>query len=90
MERKLVQGESLILGLEETISRGFAKEKVSKNTKKRHLWSVMTIERKKIREQYKCIYFMEEDFEDVNRDHNKLMVILMLAHNFINRQILVN
>ena len=36
------------------------------------------------------IYFIEEDFKDIDRDHDDLMVISTLMNNFLVKQILVD
>ena len=43
----------------------------------------MNVEHKKWREQYEPIYFTVEDFGDIDREHNDLMVISELIHNFL-------
>ena len=43
----------------------------------------MNAKYKKWWEQYELIYFIEEDFRDINKEHDDLMVILVLVHNFL-------
>ena len=51
---------------------------------------MMNIENKKWKEYYGPIYFTEEDFKDIDREYNDLMVILALIHNFLVKRILIN
>ena len=40
-------------------------------------------ESKKWKEHYEPIYFIEEDFGDIEREHDNLMVISALIHKFL-------
>ena len=42
------------------------------------------------KDQYKPIYFTEDNFGDINQAHDDPMVILVLIHNFLVKQILVD
>ena len=46
--------------------------------------------KKKKREQYEPIYFTEENFEDIYKEHNDPMVISVLVHNILVKWVLVN
>ena len=50
----------------------------------------MNVNPKKQREQYESIYFIKEDFHNINQEYDDLMVISVLIHNFLMKQILVN
>ena len=67
----------------ETIAGGFARGGASNNARKRHLWVVMNSKSKKWKEHYKSIYFKEDEFGDIEREHDDPMVIFTLIHNFL-------
>ena len=67
--------ENQILGTMETIASGFAGGGLSNKAWKRHLWAMMTVEAKRRRDQYKPIYFTKDNFGDIDRAHDDLMVI---------------
>ena len=50
----------------------------------------MNTKHKKWSEKYEPIYFTEEDFRDINKNHDDPMVILVLIHNFLVKQVLVD
>ena len=50
----------------------------------------MTMEAKWRKDQYERIYFTEDEFCDIDQVHDDPMVILVLVHNFLVKQILVN
>ena len=50
----------------------------------------MTIKRKKKNENYEPIYFMEEDFGDIDHYHDNSMVMLTLVHNFMFQWMFIN
>ena len=50
----------------------------------------MNTEHKKRREKYELIYFIEEDFGDIDKKHDDPMVISGLTHNFLVKWVLVN
>ena len=79
-----------ILGTIETILGSFTGGGLSNNAWKRHLWAIMNVEPKKRRNQYKPIYFFEEDFGDIDQDHDDPMVISTLIHNFLVKWILID
>ena len=60
------------------------------NAKKRLLQAIMNLESKKCKEHYEPIYFTMEDFGDIEREHDDLMVILTLIHNFLIKQVLID
>ena len=78
------------MGTIETILGGFVGGGASNRSHKWHLQAVMNTEPKKQRDQYEPIYFIEEDFGDIDREHDDPMVILMLVHNFLIKRILVH
>ena len=43
----------------------------------------MNIENKKWKEHYEPIWFIKEDLRDIDREHNDLVVISALIHNFL-------
>ena len=45
---------------------------------------------KKWKECYKRICFIEEDFEDIDKEHDNPMVISALMHNFLVKRILID
>ena len=72
------------------IAEGFASRGISNNAKKKCLKVVMKLKKKrKKKEHYEPICFTEEDFRDIDREHDNPMVILALIHNLV-KQILVN
>ena len=42
------------------------------------------------KEHYEPIYFMKEDFGDIDREHDDPMVILALIHNMLTKWVLIN
>ena len=50
----------------------------------------MNAESKKKKEHYKLICFTEEDFKDIDREHDDPMVIFTLIHNFLVKKILID
>ena len=50
----------------------------------------MNTKHKKRREKYEPIYFIEEDFGDIDWEHDDPIVILVLIYNFLVKRILVN
>ena len=60
------------------------------NAKKRHLQVVMNVESKKWKGHYEPIYFTEEDFRDIEREHDDPMVISTLIHNFLIKRVLID
>ena len=79
-----------ILGTVETTAGGFTGGGLLNKAWKWHLWTVMTMEAKWRKDQYKPIYFTEDDFGDIDRVHDDPMVILALVHNFLVKRILVD
>ena len=69
---------------------GFAGGGSSNKARKWHLWCIMTSEAKWRKDHYEPIYFIEDDFGDIDREHDDPMVILALIHNFLVKQILVD
>ena len=51
---------------------------------------MMNVESKKRKQHSKPIYFTEEDFGDIDREHNDPMVISALIYNFLVKQVLFN
>ena len=90
MNDKMKQVEQQILEIVETIARGFARRGISNNARKRYLWAFMNSKSKKWKGHYKPIYFIEEDFGDIEREHDDPMVISALIHNFLVKQVLIN
>ena len=50
----------------------------------------MNAEHKKQKEQYEPIYFTDEDFKDVDKEHDDPMEISVSIHNFLVQRVLVN
>ena len=66
------------------ITGGFIRGGTSNNARKGHLQAIVSIENKKEwKEYYEPICFIEEDFGDIDREHDDLMVIFALIHNFL-------
>ena len=84
------QTEQQILGAIETIARGFLGGGISNNARKRHLRAMMNADNKKWREHYEPIYFTEEDFRDIKKEHNDQMAISILIHNFLVKRVLID
>ena len=84
------QGKQQILGIVETISRGFVRRGTLNNAKKRHLQAVMNVESKRWKVHYKPIYFIEEDFRDIDKEHDDPMMIPTLVHNFLVKRLLID
>ena len=78
------------MGTVETIAGGFAGGGASNKAKKRHLKAVMNAENKRCKEQYEPICFKEEDFREIEREHDDSMVISALIHNFLVKRVLVD
>ena len=74
----------------EMIVGGFAKGGLTNNAKKRHIQAMMSVENKKRKEHYKSTCFTEEDFRDIDTEHDNRIVIFALIHNFLVKGILVN
>ena len=74
----------------ETIASGFVGEGLSNKARKWHLWAMMTTEAKRRKDQYKPIYFIGDDFSDIDWAHDDPMVISALVHNFLVKRILVD
>ena len=45
---------------------------------------------KKRKEHYEPIYFIKEDFGNVDKEHDDPMLILALIHNFLVMWVLIN
>ena len=50
----------------------------------------MNVNNKKWKEHYEPIYFTEEDFEDIKKEHDDPMVIPALIHNFLVKRVLID
>ena len=50
----------------------------------------MTTEAKQRKDHHEPIYFTEDDFRDIDREHDDPMVISTLIHNFLVKRILVD
>ena len=50
----------------------------------------MNTKNKRWKEHYEPMYFIKEDFEDINKEDDNPMVISTLIHNFFIKQVLIN
>ena len=51
---------------------------------------MMNTRNKKWKKHYEPIYFAKKDFVDIDREHDDLMVMLALIHNFLIKKVLID
>ena len=77
------------------IAGGFVGESLRNNARKRHLWAVLAIEKKKAKvttmEKGSVISFSNDDYLDgFDHDHDNSMVIIAIVHNYTIKRIFVD